>query len=698
MIQYKPLYFGTYSLLFISLVALFSTGEIPIHPFFWVVIYLGSLLGNIYWQRYKPKDFTAITNILAGTILFFSFGLLIYGLEYALIFLLLSIQAVKNLTLSSRRDMLFVHIVSLIIILYSASISKETYFIFFLILYTLASVYVLMADYVEEQLLKAKGGDLEFLGKISIPAKTTLLSCLIIVVAIIIYLLIPRIQSPKIKVIPKEEAPQIENELEKKGKLENDMKVRKFQGIKRFDIMKTKGALSNKILFYLHCDRPIYARGQAFSYFKGSKWESFGIAKTLIPARVAFCKKERLADGISQIYTIKEYLPTNTIFSGFPVSYIDFPSYLIEMDNMGSLEAQEPLKPGMVYYAISLPKDYRGHLSSDQALTEKSPYLQLPEGLSFGVRDLARTITDPFKDSFDKACAIERYLKENYKYSLSTLFFREDFLVEDFLFRLKEGHCELFATSMALMLRSIGIPARFVTGYAITRRNFNPITGYYEVRGLNAHAWVEAFIEDKWVSFEPTPGYEFPKIKNRFFIGQDLIPYISTYIDDTIKAYPKKWWSKFLKRLKDFFTYLNKKILGIYKAVIKVLWHSLIYIITSSILSLALYFLIKLYILPFIRKRRLLILKERNPRAFIIASYCEMCRVFEKKGIKRAFYLTPTEYEETLKKAFISLKDIISEITQIFLLARYSPLPQDMDSALRMERLMEGLQKNHCNQ
>src|SRR5205085_11921652 len=73
----------------------------------------------------------------------------------------------------------------------------------------------------------------------------------------------------------------------------------------------------------------------------------------------------------------------------------------------------------------------------------------------------------------------------------------------DFLFRTRRGHCEFFATAMVVMLRSQGIPARFVTGFLGGEPS--AFEGYYIVRQSNAHAWVEAWTGNGWQVFDPTP-------------------------------------------------------------------------------------------------------------------------------------------------------------------------------------------------
>ena len=75
----------------------------------------------------------------------------------------------------------------------------------------------------------------------------------------------------------------------------------------------------------------------------------------------------------------------------------------------------------------------------------------------------------------------------------------------NFLFERKQGHCEYFASSMAVMLRSLGIPARLVNGFRTGE--FNDLTSQYVVRASNAHSWVEVFFPGYgWIAFDPTPG------------------------------------------------------------------------------------------------------------------------------------------------------------------------------------------------
>ena len=103
-----------------------------------------------------------------------------------------------------------------------------------------------------------------------------------------------------------------------------------------------------------------------------------------------------------------------------------------------------------------------------------------------------------------KAAAIERYLSTKLRYTTQLPTTAPLDPVADFLFNRREGHCEYFASAMALMLRAEGIPSRIVTGYQ--RGVFNPLTEWYLIRASDAHSWVEAFIPGHgWQSFDPTP-------------------------------------------------------------------------------------------------------------------------------------------------------------------------------------------------
>ena len=133
-----------------------------------------------------------------------------------------------------------------------------------------------------------------------------------------------------------------------------------------------------------------------------------------------------------------------------------------------------------------------------------SPYLQVP-ALDPRIPRLAAQISGSARNSYDKAVALESYLNTHYGYTLQLLRTPVPDPLANFLFERKQGHCEYFASSMAVMLRTLHIPARVVNGFRSDE--FNDVTGNYVIRAKNAHSWVEAYFPGYgWITFDPTPG------------------------------------------------------------------------------------------------------------------------------------------------------------------------------------------------
>jgi transglutaminase-like putative cysteine protease len=136
-------------------------------------------------------------------------------------------------------------------------------------------------------------------------------------------------------------------------------------------------------------------------------------------------------------------------------------------------------------------------------LAARQRYLQLP-ALDSRIAELGRQFAANATGDLARARAVERHLRSDYGYALEL----PDREVADplahFLFVRRQGHCEYFASSMAVMLRSLGIPARLATGFQ--SGVYNPVSGLWLVRASDAHSWVEAWIPGHgWTTFDPTP-------------------------------------------------------------------------------------------------------------------------------------------------------------------------------------------------
>lgn len=131
-------------------------------------------------------------------------------------------------------------------------------------------------------------------------------------------------------------------------------------------------------------------------------------------------------------------------------------------------------------------------------------YLQLPDSITQRTKDLAKEITKDAKTPYEKVTAITNYLRESIKYTETVPKLPADQEIVDwFLFDLKEGFCNYYASAEVILLRSLGIPARLAVGYA--QGEFQSLTRSYMVRQRDAHAWPEIYFPKLgWVEFEPT--------------------------------------------------------------------------------------------------------------------------------------------------------------------------------------------------
>jgi len=149
--------------------------------------------------------------------------------------------------------------------------------------------------------------------------------------------------------------------------------------------------------------------------------------------------------------------------------------------------------------------------------------LQLPE-LDPRIPKLAEEMTAGAENDVQKARAIESHLRRDYSYTLDLLSTPVADPLAYFLFERKKGHCEYFASSMAVLLRTVGIPSRVITGFQ--SGSYNPMTGWQVVRASDAHSWVEAWLDGRgWTTFDPTP-------PDPNATGSETMSRLSMYLDD----------------------------------------------------------------------------------------------------------------------------------------------------------------------
>jgi len=223
-----------------------------------------------------------------------------------------------------------------------------------------------------------------------------------------------------------------------------------------------------------------------------------------------------------------EPLATTTLFGPHQLRGFSgrLPSLEIDRDDSAYLRFQTLRR--VQYEVISeVPNRKRWLNASNQEEAippEISPkYLKLPPNTDPRIAELGKRITQRGTSIIEKATLVEGYLKKNYRYTLNLSWPPGPQPIATFLFDAKAGHCEYFASSMAILLRTVGVPTRIVNGFLMGE--YNPVGGDYIVRQSDAHSWVEVYIPGHgWLEFDPTP-----PDPNHHDI--DLAMQISHYID-----------------------------------------------------------------------------------------------------------------------------------------------------------------------
>ena len=186
--------------------------------------------------------------------------------------------------------------------------------------------------------------------------------------------------------------------------------------------------------------------------------------------------------------TAPESLPANT-------------DPLLNADMLGAVMESQSYQADALVPLVTANQLRASAQSYPQEVSQR--YLALPDSVSQRTRILARDLTANISNPYDKAKAIEAHLR-TYPYSLNVDLPPQNRDIADyFLFDLKTGYCDYYATSMIVLARAVGLPARMVIGYA--SGIYDPTRAEYVVREADAHSWVEIyFAEIGWVEFEPT--------------------------------------------------------------------------------------------------------------------------------------------------------------------------------------------------
>jgi transglutaminase-like putative cysteine protease len=319
-------------------------------------------------------------------------------------------------------------------------------------------------------------------------------------------------------------------------------------------------ALANQIVLFVKSSARVYLRGALYDHFDNSRWtrtapthSSQYLSQGVYDAPGPDGRGEKILQTIEIAADLDSQL-----YSAPGVRKLRFPAPVVYAFSDGTFEALRPLRSDTMYSVESRLGVAGGrHVEPGMLHENRDAYLQLPGNLSPRISALAAQITGRAHSDIAKALVLEIYLRSHYEYSFDTVLSSQGQTpLEGFLFENKRGHCEFFASALAVMLRTQGIATRVAHGFSLGERN--PITGFYEVRALDGHAWVEAFISGQgWLMLEPTPFYPLPRVGQSDSLAEQTDGYIERLAETEHELDPGSLRDMTLVAIKDAWSLLR---------------------------------------------------------------------------------------------------------------------------------------------
>lgn len=261
-------------------------------------------------------------------------------------------------------------------------------------------------------------------------------------------------------------------------------------------------------------------RGVGLTSFDGKQWFNDNTAQTIlhpIYTSPGFLSHFVINDATAwrsrarrplQYRVLLSALSTDVIFAAYFPSELSgrlrYITYDETMSLRNPLHGYAPFGYDVISDAQLPPPASLRLASPDLPQDIRQLYLRLPDKIDPRIPGLAQKVSAAATNNYDRAFALQLYLRNNFGYSLNPPAIQPSDPVGSFLFDSKTGYCEYFAAAMALMARTQGIPSRVVNGFQTG--SFNKLGGDFVVRARDAHSWVEIYFPGYgWIPFDPTP-------------------------------------------------------------------------------------------------------------------------------------------------------------------------------------------------
>ena len=311
-----------------------------------------------------------------------------------------------------------------------------------------------------------------------------------------------------------------------------------------------RGRPDNTLVMRVRAAHPDFWRGQTFDRWDGRQWTLSDPRERAVSGDIPIdlpSPSDRAPiwsdDELVQTFYVERPGP-NIIFAAPHPQQLYFADNRVFVLSDGTMRSGVELERGAVYTVISgrASATASSLRASFTAMDSTAPgpvierYTQLPANLPDRVRRLAADVTAGEATTYDKVRALERWMGQNTRYSLDVPPLPQGAdAVDRYLFVDRIGFCEQIGSSLVVMLRSLGIPARLAVGYTPGERN--PFTGLYEVRASDAHAWAEVWFPGVgWQGFDPTASVPLAGESEAGSAGAGLFSYLRARV-----PHPPSW-------------------------------------------------------------------------------------------------------------------------------------------------------------
>lgn len=484
------------------------------------------LISGVLGFDLSPKVVAALTLAYVG---FFPLDYFLLSRDFiqSTVHLVFFLAVIQILTSRTNRDYFFMATIAFLELLAAAILSANSNFFFFLALYLLFAMATFTSSEIRRSMQKrqmvARSGLRKFHSRLA--ALTAVITLGILTLTTGLFFMLPRTADAALRRIVSKRfyLPGFANEV-KLGEIGE---------------IKTTSRPVMHVRFSDHqAPQNLKWRGATLSDFDGRTWFSPAAGPQWIPAVAKGMfqlandeQRRRLGPRFNYRVSLNGIDSDVLFFAGTPeIVYVRQLAILGRPD--GTYRLGHPPVEGFFY-------DVYGWLGGSAAVTgdsflsarERRQYLSLP-ALDPRIPQLARDIVRGRESDAERAIAVAQYLRRSYSYTLELPAKELADPLANFLFTRRKGHCEYFASAMAVMLRALGIPSRMVTGFQ--SGVYNPLTDLYVIRASDAHSWVEAWLPARgWTTFDPTPPDPNPG-------GSALLTKLALYAD-AMETFWQEW-------------------------------------------------------------------------------------------------------------------------------------------------------------